>query len=191
MIAPMPTMAAPESIASGSRRVLIAGSGPDADPGMAWHQEWQRQGYKLTRLDIEPSTNPDILASMVDMGDIGTFEAIFCCHALEHLYPHEVPRALKEFYRVLEPGGCVIIFVPDLEDVAPTEDAITIWGTMKICGLHLYYGDAAQIEAYPYMAHHCGFVEKTLRGTLEKAGFSRVETKRHPSFNLAATGHKA
>lgn len=123
---------------------------------------------------------------MTELGDIGPFDAVFCNNALEHLYPHEVNKALREFYRVLKPGGGAIILVPDLQDVKPTEDVIPEIG---MCGLHLIYGDAALIEEFPYMAHHSGFIEETLKRVMEMAGF-KVEVKRLPCHQLMAVGTK-
>ena len=34
------------------------------------------EGYKEVRLDIDPTHNPDIVASLTDMGDIGEFDAV-------------------------------------------------------------------------------------------------------------------
>lgn len=124
---------------------------------------------------------------MVDMGQIGEFDALYCSHALEHLYPHEVPKALAEFYRVLKEGGQAIILVPDLEGV-PATDEILPGGTTT--GLHLYYGDASLIESHPYMAHHSGFVSSTLKAAMEAAGFD-VQTKRSSFYNLVGLGLKA
>ena len=41
-------------------------------------------------------------------------DAVFSSHNIEHLYPHEVPLALKEFMRVLKPDGFVLMTCPDL-----------------------------------------------------------------------------
>ncbi len=146
---------------------------------------------KLTevRLDIDPSMQPDIVASMVDIGEVGHYEALFCSHALEHLYPHEVPVALKEFYRVLEPGGSAVIFVPDLEDVRPTEDILMVSPAGPICGLDMYYGHRPQLIDRPHMAHHCGFVSATLKTALESAGFTAT-IKRCHNYNLMGVGQK-
>lgn len=164
----------------GPRSVLVVGSGPDSLP------QWEAAGYTVTRLDIEPRTKPDILASMTEMGDIGQFDALYCSHALEHLYPHQVKVALSEFHRVLRHGGVAVVMVPDLEEVRPTEDILPSIGCS---GLHLYYGDAAQIEEYPHMAHHCGFVAWTLRQVMNNAGFT-VQTKRAALYNLIGIGVK-
>jgi SAM-dependent methyltransferase len=170
---------------SGPRTVLSVGSGPDE------LKRWDEEGYTVVRLDIEPRTNPDICASMTDMGEIGPYDVVFCCHALEHLYPHEVVPALQEFHRVLKPGGSAVILVPDLEDVKPTEDVLDYPECGPITGLHLYYGDAAQIKEFPYMAHHCGFVKETLKNALNLAGFTLATTERLSHYNLAGIGVKA
>jgi SAM-dependent methyltransferase len=173
------------ALATEPRTVLSVGAGTQE------LEQWVGEGYKIVRLDIEPRTNPDVLASMTDMGDIGTYNVVFCCHALEHLYPHEVTQAVKEFYRVLKPGGKVIILVPDLEDVRPTEEALYRSDCGPISGLHLYYGDPQQIaDGFSYMAHHCGFVETTLKNALALAPFEFIETKRLPNYNLLGVGRK-
>ena len=159
--------------------LLSVGSGPEEMP------EWKDSGYTVVRLDVDPSTRPDIVASMTDMGPIGPYDVVFCCHALEHVYPHEVPVALAEFHRVLRPGGSVVILVPDLQDVPPTADPLP--GMGGYCGLHLYYGDAAQIAEHPSMAHHCGFVAATLHDAMEAAGF-KVRTKRLGHYQLIGIG---
>lgn len=162
-----------------AQTVLIAGCGEEG-------KQWADQGWSVVRLDIDPRTGPDVVGDMRDLGDIGPFDAVACNNALEHLYPHEVDKALREFYRVLKPGGRAVIQVPDLEDVRPTEDLLPEIG---MCGLHLYYGDPARIEDFPYMAHHCGFVESTLRGVMEMAGF-KVQTKRLVCYQLIGIGTK-
>ena len=138
-------------------------------------------------MDIDPATKPDVVASMTNMGDIGSFDTVYCSHALEHLYPHEVPIALAEFWRVLKPGGTLVVMVPDLEGVEPTERALP---GMGLSGLHLFYGDAARIKDAPYMAHHCGFVAETLGDALTATGFVEVETQRETLYNLLGIGRK-
>lgn len=159
------------------RTVLIAGCGEEG-------RQWAEQGWSVVRLDIDPRTSPDIVGSMTDLGDIGPFEAVACNNALEHLYPHEVTKALSEFKRVLKPGGIVVIQVPDLQDVKATEDLLPEIG---MSGLHLMYGDPGKLEEFPYMAHHSGFVEESLRRVMEQSGFS-VQTKRLSCYQLMGIG---
>ena len=86
-------------------QVLHVGCG--SEPLPAWLGE-----VTETRLDIEPACNPDIVATMTDLGAIGPFDMVYSSHCLEHLMPYEVPVALSEFRRVLAPGGVVMINVP-------------------------------------------------------------------------------
>jgi SAM-dependent methyltransferase len=104
------------------------------------------EGMQEVRLDIDPDMKPDIVASMTDMGEIGEYEALFCSHALEHLYPHEVQKALAEFKRVLKPEAHAIIFVPDLEDVRPTEEILLVSPAGPITGLDMIFGHRVQLE---------------------------------------------
>lgn len=77
------------------------------------------QNWEEVRLDIDPLVNPDIVGSLTDMkgAKSGNFGAIYSSHNLEHVFPHEVPIVLKEFHRVLEDDGFVVITCPDLQSV--------------------------------------------------------------------------
>ncbi|MDU7589974.1 MAG: methyltransferase domain-containing protein, partial [Acidovorax sp.] len=59
------------------------------------------------RFDIDESVNPDLVGTMTDMSAVAdaSVDAIFSSHNIEHLYPHEVPKAFQEFLRVLKPDG--------------------------------------------------------------------------------------
>src|ERR1700727_1353369 len=49
------------------------------------------------RLDIDPAVQPDIVATLTDMRAVpdNSIDAIYSSHNLEHLWPHEVPLALR------------------------------------------------------------------------------------------------
>ncbi len=51
------------------------------------------------RLDIDESVSLDIVGTMTDMSQVSdaSVDALFSSHNIEHLYPHEVPKALTEF----------------------------------------------------------------------------------------------
>ena len=164
--------------------LLHVGCGGDSIP------EWAGSEFDEVRLDISPDHNPDILASMIEMGNIGPFDAIHCSHSLEHLSPHEVPVALGEFYRVLRDKGFAVIFVPDLEDVKATEDVLFVAPCGPITGLDLMYGLRALLPIMPYMAHKTGFTKKTLGNALKEAGFASVVVERKENYNLMAIAAK-
>jgi ubiquinone/menaquinone biosynthesis C-methylase UbiE len=165
-----------------SNKILHVGCACDPLP------EWLKG--QETRLDIADTFNPDILANMCDMGEIGTYDIIYSSHNLEHLYPHDVSKALAEFIRVLNPKGYVVVFVPDLEDVKPTEDVIYESDAGPITGLDLFYGFRSQLKEFPYMAHHTGFTQSTLNKCLFDAGFKTVVTTRISNYSLMGVAIK-
>ncbi|MBW7901824.1 MAG: methyltransferase domain-containing protein [Rhodocyclaceae bacterium] len=159
--------------------------------------DWQE-----LRLDIDASVEPDITGSMTDMSAVAnaSVDAIFSSHNIEHLYPHEVPLALKEFLRVLRPGGFLVVTCPDLQSVCAlvaegklTEPAY-VSPAGPIAPLDILYGHRpAMAKGNLFMAHRCGFTQKVLSGTLHSAGFAKVAVKRrtYPGYDLWAVATKA
>lgn len=157
--------------------------------------EWQE-----LRLDIDESVAPDIVGSMTDLSALAdeSVDAIFSSHNIEHLYPHEVPLALKEFLRVLKPEGFAVITCPDLQSVCRlvaedklTEPAYTA-PAGPIAPLDILYGHRpALARGNLYMAHRCGFTQKVLIATLQAAGFAMIASKARPAhFDLWAVASK-
>ncbi len=143
------------------------------------------EGCDEVRLDADPSVNPDIVGSMTELGETGPFDGVYCSHALEHLHPQDALKALREFHRVLTPGGFVTIIVPDLEGITPTFEPLP---GMLVTGHDLIYG-LVDLDN-PLMLHRTGFVAATLHGALEQSGFRDVTTKRLENYNLLGIGIK-
>jgi SAM-dependent methyltransferase len=168
------------------RKVLYAGSGWDHLPPLFGDCE-------EVRLDIDPGTKPDIVASILDLGDIGPFSAIYSCHTLEHIFPHELPIALREFRRVLTADGFVLSFVPNLEGLTLSNEVIYESPAGPITAIDMFYGFRPDIMAHPdTMAHHNGFTAALLKEAFLEAGFSKVVTKADGTFkwNLMAVAQK-
>jgi SAM-dependent methyltransferase len=164
-------------------RLLHAGCGGSALP------EIFNGRYEEVRLDIDPEAIAHIFASITDMGDIGEFDAVYSSHCVEHLYPDEVRKALAEFCRVTKAGGSAIVIVPDLEGIEATDEVILESAIGPLSGLDLIYG--CRFDRHkPHMAHHSGFVSKTLEAALRDAGFSQVTMKRLPEHNLMGVARK-
>ena len=158
--------------------------------GYAKLPDWLNH-YREVRLDIDPATSPDIVGDMKELGDIGPYDALLANHCLEHLYPHEVGKALQEFRRVLIPGGFAAVFVPDLEDARPTDEILFVSPAGPIRGLDLFYGfRPALAVGMEHMAHHTGFTQHSLKTALEQAGFTGGTTARLTSYNLMGIGIK-
>lgn len=170
-------------LATKAGRVLHVGCGGEALP------EYLSQ-YEEVKLDIDPQFKPDFLADITEMGDIGQYDGLFSSHILEHLYPHQLQQALSECRRVLVDDGFFIAFVPDLQDVRPTEETVYVSPSGPVCGLDMFYGFRKWLKEMPYMAHHNGFVQGTLAAALETAGFRNVIVNRVGGINLMGAARK-
>ena len=153
------------------------------------------------RFDIDESVLPDLVGTMTDMSSVSSasVNAVFSSHNIEHLYPHEVPKALAEFFRVLSDDGFAVITCPDLQSVCSliAEDKLTDPAYTSPAGpiapLDILYGHrAAMAQGNLYMAHRCGFTERVLNGTLQTAGFASVASIKRgaPYFDLWALASK-
>lgn len=142
-----------------------------------------------TRLDADPAVQPDIVAEITNLGDIGRFDLIYCSHTLEHVYQHQVAMVLSEFKRVLRDGGAAIITVPDLTDVKCDDTIIYESYAGPITGRDMYYGLASFVEANPLMAHKTGFTRETLKKALEEH-FHSVRIISVTGHNIIGIGAK-
>ncbi len=94
-------------------------------------------------------------------------DEILVDHVLEHLARKELPKALEQWYRVLKPGGKLVIRCPHfglyvrewLEEAE--DDCCQEWSIINIFG-HDEEG----------MYHKNGFTLKTLSDRVQKAGFT-------------------
>ena len=177
------------------KRVLNAGSGSDAARGL--HPVFAQDVWKEIRLDIDPQSKPDVVASITDMKSAfspNSFDAIWSSHSLEHLFAHEVPLALAEFKRVLKPDGFALITLPDLEAVASLvldhglDEVAYISPAGPITPLEVIFGHSASImRGQFYMAHKTGFTSASLGRQLADTGFATVLVKRE-GLDLWALG---
>ncbi len=152
-------------------------------------------GWVELRLDVDPEVEPDIVANITDMSPVPSvsMDAVFSRHNIEHIFAHEVPRAIEEFFRVLRPGGEVLLMTPDLQGVAKTivsgrlEDPLYRAPAGQITPLDVVYGYRPEIaEGREYMAHRTGFTRGTLMRRLGQAGFVDVQVTREAPYELRA-----
>ena len=151
---------------------------------------FDNDNWKEIRFDIDETVNPDIVGTLLDMSEVktGSVDAIFSSHNIEHIFPHEVSIALKEFYRVLKDDGIVVLSCPDLQSVceAVINDKLLdpLYETSvgdKIAPIDILYGWRAPIAAgNEYMAHKGGFTYSVLDGAFLEAGFKMNYGGRNP-----------
>ncbi|BDG75193.1 class I SAM-dependent methyltransferase [Roseomonas fluvialis] len=156
--------------------------------------------WREVRLDLDPGVAPDIVASITDMAMVETasFDAVWSAHNLEHLFAHEVPLALREFRRVLRPGGFALITLPDLQRAAElvAQDRLAepayVSPAGPIAPLDMLYGHGAAIAAgNHFMGHRTGFTARTLEAALVAARFDAVRVVRDDAYALWATASVA
>jgi len=144
--------------------------------------EWQE-----LRLDIDPAVRPDIIGTIVDMSGVASasVDAVWSSHNIEHVHTHEVPEVLREFLRVLRPGGELLVTTPDLQRTAERiaagalEEPIFESPSGPISPLDVLYGHLDSVErGNRFMAHHTGFTARTLRARLRDAGFQDIRVER-------------
>ena len=162
-------------------RVLNVGGGSKDTPISAWYKDWSH-----LLLDIDPLTGADVVMDARQLTTLpgGQFDAIYCCHNLEHYYQHDVGKVLAGFMHVLQPDGFAEIHVPDMQVVMQhfVDNGADIHGVLYECAggpitVHdVMYGWGKRLAAsgVDFYAHKTGFTPKSLREVLLEAGFSDV-----------------
>jgi SAM-dependent methyltransferase len=178
-----------------ARVVLHVGCGrPNPDK---LHPLFRGGDWRELRLDIDPRVQPDIVASMVDLGCIedASIDAVWSSHNIEHLFEHEVREALSEIVRVLKPTGFALITTPDLVRVAceiaagRLEDTLYLSPAGPIAAVDVLFGLRSSVAAgNPYMAHRTGFSAERLGRFLVEAGFAEARVWDGTTFDLWALG---
>ena len=131
-----------------------------------------RAGWKI--LNVQAGPGVDFVGDCVDLGRFadGSVAEIYASHVLEHLgYQSDLPRTLKEFHRVLRPGGVARISVPDFERLCRLFLAADGSVEDRFHVMRMIFG--GQID--PYDLHRVGLTEEFLSHYLRVAGFARVE----------------
>jgi len=133
-------------------------------------------------LDVRPGPHVDHVGDAADLSRFAdnTFAVVYASHVLEHFdYQEELLLVLKEWRRVLVPGGRLLVSVPDLDVCArlllmkERLDASQRFQVMRM----LFGGHT---HAYDY--HLVGLNEEFLKGYLEGVGF--VQVRRVEGFGL-------
>ena len=141
---------------------------------------FNNDSWKEIRFDIDKNVNPDIVGTLTDMSlvETGSVDAIYSSHNIDHIFPHEVPIALKEFYRVLKDDGIVVITCSDLQSVceAIVKDKLLepLYESPEgpISPIDILYGHREAIaKGNEYMAHKNGFTYSVLNTAFFVAGF--------------------
>lgn len=189
-----------EAVIEGERVLLHVGCGHaniDSIPLPGFRQS----AWREIRFDADQSVLPDIVGTMADMSAVpdGFADAIYSSHGIEHLYWHDVPRALAEFHRTLNSDGFVVITCPDVQAAAQmiAKDRMFETAYLSAAGpitpFDILYSYRPFVAANPeWMSHHCGFTLTTLMAVLREAGFAGVHgLRRVGGFDLWVLASKS
>ena len=141
---------------------------------------FNNDNWKEIRLDIDENVNPDIVGTLTDMNlvETGSVDAVYSSHNIEHIFPHEVPIALREFYRVLKEDGIVVITCPDLQSAgeALTQDKLfeTLYESHDgpVNAFDVLFGHReTTVDCNIFMIHKGGFTYSLLDKAFYEAGF--------------------
>jgi len=173
------------------KKLLHVGCGTDNKKSL---KGFNNSFWSETRLDIDKNVQPDIVGSLTDMSlvDSRSVDALFSSHNIEHIFPHEVPTALREFNRVLSDDGFVVITCPDLVSVCKAVvndrlmEPLYSSDAGPISPIDILYGYREFIEQGKiYMAHKTGFTYTSLLKAFQEAGFkSFIGGSRPKTFDL-------
>jgi predicted SAM-dependent methyltransferase len=111
-----------------------------------------------------------------------TFVEIYASHIVEHLdYVNELLATLKEWNRVLEPGGKLYISVPDMDTLAKLfieKDKLSADERFSV--MRMIFG--GHVDKYDY--HVVGLNDEFLAGFLIAAGFENIGIVKEGGFGL-------
>lgn len=129
------------------------------------------EGWKI--FNSVPGEHVDFVGDVLDLSQFAaeSCDEIYASHVLEHVPQARFPELLLGLWRILKPGGRVLLSVPDLDVLcwlfrSPSLDKAARWHVMR-----MIYG--GQLDAWDF--HFIGLTEEFLFDFLREAGFSRVE----------------
>jgi len=182
-----------------SKTLLHVGCGPKKPELLP--PEFRGQDWTEIRVDIDERVEPDHVADMTDLSMIedGSIDAVYCAHAVEHLFDHQLPKAMAEFKRVLRPDGYAMITTPDLQaaitalgEGGDIEQTLYESPAGPITLLDIMYGYRPAIAAGATdMAHRTGFTQHRLGRVLVAGGFPSAQvTRKKEAFELVGFGYR-
>ncbi len=191
-----PAPAAPKK-APGSQTVLHIGWSTAVPERL--HKAFRTPEWKSVRVDMDPSTKPDIEALFTEMKDVETasMDAVFCPHMLQRFFPKDAEKGLRECFRVLKEGGFLMVSLPDGQLAATflannkVEEAVYQSPVGGITALDMLYGYGPSIQAGKFhFAHRTAFTAESLGLLLRNVGFTNIRVQRDRGGDISAVGHK-
>jgi predicted SAM-dependent methyltransferase len=140
-----------------------------------------RAGWEI--LNVLPGPAVDHQGDAIDLSRFadGTFAEVYASHVLEHFdYNGKLIKALREWHRVLAPGGLLRLSVPDLDVLCSLLLARHMLDVnQRFMVMRMMFG--GHVDAYD--VHLVGLNQDFLAGFLTAVGFERLQrVPRHGLF---------
>jgi SAM-dependent methyltransferase len=126
---------------------------------------------------------PDVICDLHDLSKFksNSVDEILAVHVVEHFWQWEVVDILKEWTRVLKPGGKMILECPNLisaaEEFLKNSDIAAMGGPEGQRSMWVFYGDPGWKD--PLMIHRWGYTPRSLATVMATAGLT--ELKQEPA----------
>jgi SAM-dependent methyltransferase len=126
---------------------------------------------------------PDVICDLHHLSEFPSdfADEILAVHVIEHFWQWEVIDILKEWARVLKPGGKMILECPNLisaaEEFLKNPDIAALGGQQGQRSMWVFYGDPGWRD--PLMIHRWGYTPRSLAAIMNEAGLT--ELKQEPA----------
>ena len=137
------------------------------------------QGY--VNVDVVESRRgfkPDVICDLHQLTPFedNSVDEILSVHVVEHFWRWEVVSVLKEWVRVLKPGGTMILECPNLlsaaHELLMNPDVASGPGGEGQRSMWVFYGDPSWKD--PYMVHRWGYTPLSLARVMYEAGLDNL-----------------
>ena len=148
-----------------NRDLLHLGCAEDYSEGKNIHKELKEEWHRrLVSVDIIKAPHIDIVTDLnksIPFTD-GEFDIVLCMEIIEHL---DSPiNFLKECFRVLRPGGKIILTTPNAPSIIQFREAY-----------RPFYEDANERPHIQYLDKHC------IKRLFDRVGFKDYRIELHPA----------
>ena len=138
------------------------------------------EGWEILNANAAPEVDHACNATDLSLFPDGTFSEIYASHIVEHFdYQNELAATLKEWFRVMEPGGKIYISVPDMDILASllvNKKNYTLNERFEV--MRMLFG--GHVDQYDY--HVVGLNEEFLSVYLRRTGL--INLRKVTEFSL-------
>lgn len=130
-------------------------------------------------VEARSGKKPDVLCDLHHLKPFPDNHAdeVMAIHVVEHFWRWEVEAVLREWVRVMKPGGCMILECPNLvsacEEFLKNPDMFSREDQAGQKTMWVFYGDPSWKD--PYMIHRWGYTPNSLKKLMESVGLINVQ----------------